>query len=755
MAKMTRDELKSIVKARITDSVGYIDGEIQEERRENLDYYYGEPFGNEIKDRSQVVSTDVQDVIESIMPDLVEMFAAGDEVGKFEPVGPEDEQAADQATDYVNFIWMKDNPGFEIIHDWIKDAILQNYGVIKQYWDGTPVKKKETLTGVNILRLSELEADPDIKIIRFNETESVEDDMPGEPEFEIEVERTVSRGQVVIEGIPPEEFLIAKRSKSLRDADFTCHRTRKTQSELIKMGYDRDKIEKLPSATEPDDTSGERDARFQNETPSFGAGSVSDRAMRPIEVHDCYLRVDYDGDGIAEMRQVFTAGPAYEILETTEVDEHPFNGASPIRVPHRAIGRAVADLVKDIQELKSILQRALNDNLYYANNGRAFISERVNLDDYLTDRPGGAIRVEGDDVNGAMLPIPHNPMAQHILPVIEYWDGVKENRTGVSRLNQGLDPDSLNKTATGINLLLGRTQKRILLIARLFAEIGFKEAFKRTLRLITQHQEKSRIIRLRNQWFEMNPKNWNPEMDVSVSVGLGYGSKEQQIVMFEKLLQMQAQAIEMQGGPGPLVGLPNVFHAWNGWLRASGVPNRELFVSDPTNAPPQQPKPDPEMQKVQMEAQAAQAQMQIDMQKNQAQLQLDREKAGADLQLQREKMQADIQLEREKMMMEGQQAQVNAQADREMNQGLETERIASNERVGTKPAVQLGLPDGLAQGMEQMLQNQTQAISQAMQVLAQAAQVIAQAAQVMSAPREITMQTPSGTKTAVARPMLQ
>jgi len=175
MAKMTRDELKSIVKARITDSVGYIDGEIQEERRENLDYYYGEPFGNEIKDRSQVVSTDVQDVIESIMPDLVEMFAAGDEVGKFEPVGPEDEQAADQATDYVNFIWMKDNPGFEIIHDWIKDAILQNYGVIKQYWDDTPVKKKETLTGVNILRLAELEADPDIKIIRFNETEAVEE----------------------------------------------------------------------------------------------------------------------------------------------------------------------------------------------------------------------------------------------------------------------------------------------------------------------------------------------------------------------------------------------------------------------------------------------------------------------------------------------------------------------------------------------------------------------------------------------------
>ena len=618
---MDERTLRRIVQEEINTAVGYIGGDVSEQRRKAMDYYLGDAFGNEQEGRSQVVSTDVQDVIEAVMPEFLEIFAGGDQVVRFEPEGPEDEPFADQATDYCNFIWEKDNDGFGNTHDWIKDALLQKNGVVKVWWEDAEETKRETLQDINTLGLEALLAEDGIEII-----EQTQKDVPPElieyaPDgnlWDITLTRTLERGRVQVETIPPEEFLIARRSVSLRDAEFTCHKTRKTQSDLLQMGYPEEVIRNIPSHDEQDYNE-ERVSRFDDdEWPELD--DSLDPAMREIWLYECYLKVDWDGDGITELRQVTVAGPGWEVLENEAVDDHPFASITAVRMSHKFFGRSLADLTMDIQLIKSTVQRQLLDNMYFVNNGRNAISNKVELDDYLVSRPGGAVRVDtdGPEVAGHIAPVVTQSLGNYAYPLLEYFDGVRETRTGVTRLNQGLDPESLNKTATGINQLLGRTQRRILLIARVFAETGFKDAFKKILRLVVTHQERERVIRLRNEWVPMDPRAWNAEMDLTVTVGLGYGTKEQQLMLFERILQSQMTIVQMQGGvQGPLVRAENVYETLKKWLKAGGEKDVDAFFTDPKQAQmiPQQEPPDPKLIEVQGKQEEAMQKLQIEQHK--------------------------------------------------------------------------------------------------------------------------------------------
>lgn len=640
--EMAESTLQSIIKEEIHTAVGFVGGDVSEDRRRSMDYYLGEPFGNEQEGRSAVVSTDVQDTIEAIMPDLVEIFASGDEIVRYEPEGEEDEQFSKQATDYANHIWFKDNHGFGITHDWIKDALLQKNGVIKIYWDESEESKHETFENLNSMSLQELLDDDEVEVLEHTENQLD----PSDPEqvqllefapdgllHDIKILRTSSKGRCKIIPVPPEEFLIARRSISLhghRQAEFTCHKTRKTVSDLYEMGYDEETIRNIPSHDEQDYNE-ERVSRFDDdEWPELD--DSLDPAMREIWLYECYIQVDFDGDGITEMRQVTAAGPGWTILENEEVDDHPFASITPIRMPHKYFGRSIADLVQDIQLIKSTIQRQLLDNMYLTNNGRNAISNKVELDDMLTNRPGGIARVDTDaaDVAGHIANIHTEPLGPVAFQNLEYMDTIRETRTGVSRLSQGMDPDALNKTASGMNMMLGRTQKRLLLIARVFAETGFKEAFRKILKLVVTRQDRPRTIRLRNEWIPMNPKVWNAEMDVTTSVGLGSGTKEQQNLKFTEVMQLQFQFAEAQGGfDGPLVTWENVYTTAKKKLTSMGEKDTELFFSDPQNAePPPDPPPDPKMIEIQGKQQEAQGKLQIEGQK----LQLEMQKAEMEAQ---------------------------------------------------------------------------------------------------------------------------
>ncbi len=723
--QMPDRELQAILHNQITNSNSYLGGEVSEDRREAMDLYYGEPLGNEVEGRSRVVSTDVQDTIEAMLPDLMQIFGASDELARFEPVDPGDEEVSDQATDYVNHIFNVDNEGFLILHDWFKDALLQINGVVKCWWDRREEIEKEHYTGLTSDEMAEVVNTPGVELIedeaRFNDkimdfldvegVKEVDIETPDEaaemlrergvPEEAIEglgsfatihdftIKRTKKVRRCVVEVVPPEEFLISRRAKSLDDAPFLCHRVQVTISDLLEMGYDEDQLEGLPDHDTLEFTE-ERIARHprEDEWDQMG-GRETDSTMRRIVAHECYLKLDYDNDGVAELRRIMVAGPHFEVLnfsdddsvpekqrgepDNFQVPDHPFETVTPIRMSHKFFGRAITELVEDIQKIKTSIWRSLLDNAYNLSNVRQAISNKVELEDVLSNRVAAPYRVDTDlpDVDGHIVPVRSEPIGPHLYPMMEYLDTVRETRTGVNRLAQGLDPNALDSTAGGINMLLGRSQQRILMIAQMFAHMGVKRLARKILRTIIRHQDKPRMIRLRNEFVEMDPRTWNAEMDVTVSVGLGHGTQQQQTVAMQMFMQITEKLIALQEGlGGPFVTADKLRNQIEKFGETIGLKNVDSFINEVTEdqgkefSKQQSQKPNPEMAKVQAEGQMKQAQLQADGQMKQAQMQAEGQMKAAQLQ--------------SEQAMKGMQIEADAQAkaqDMSFQRELETAKL--------------------------------------------------------------------------------
>jgi hypothetical protein len=391
-------------------------------------------------------------------------------------------------------------------------------------------------------------------------------------------------GCVRIAAVPPEEFLISRRARSIAEADYCAHRVKRSVSELIEAGYPRGVVEALPGGTAGAEE--EEQARATVNDNDEDDGADVNRAMRLVEVTEHFIRVDYDGDGIAELRKITTAGTGNEILDNEPYDCMPFAGITPILMSHRFWGRSVADLVMDIQKIKTALLRALLDNAYFANNQRIEVAEShqadQTLDDLLTNRPGGIVRTK---MPGGLVPIPTNPIGGHIFPVLEYMDTAREVRTGINRMAVGPDPNTLNPysiTATGANLLANAAQQRIRLIARTFAETGIRDLFLGIHALILKHGKEARQVKLRQRWATVDPRQWRTRQDMTVTVGLGTGTREQVQNYLTTILQMQVKALEMQGGAGgPLVTLANVYNTLRKLTENAGFKSADPFFTAP------------------------------------------------------------------------------------------------------------------------------------------------------------------------------
>ncbi len=536
---MNTDDLQVLIQREIEMALGGEGSTLSAERAENTRYYLGEKFGNEQEGRSQVVSTDVADTIEWILPHLVRIFASGENTVSFEPTGREDIEVAEQATHFVNHIWNQDNDGFLNFYTWFKDALLSKNGFVKIWWDDHFDLVRETYEGLTKEERLYILADPEVESLE--ETERVAGE--GGTVFDIAVGRKKSEGRVRIEPVPPEEFLISAEAKDLEDARFVGHRQRRTLSSLIQEGYPEDQIQELVS--DNDHLSEEALARDTVDAATSLAGSlISNAAMREVQVTECYIHVDLDGDGIAERRQITVAGPEARVLKN-EIWEGPvpFASLTPVIMPHRFYGLAMADLVKDIQLIKSTILRQYLDGLYLANNPRqeAVEANIVEPSELLTSRPGGIIRVKEP---GSIRPLMTGFIGGQAMEGLAYADGMRENRSGVSPRTQGLSDNPLHSTASGQRMLLNASQSKIELIARIFAETGVKRAFKIILSLVSRYQNRERIVRLRNTWVAMDPREWDSEMDLRVSVGLGIGDRESQTLSAFKLLELQKMAFE-------------------------------------------------------------------------------------------------------------------------------------------------------------------------------------------------------------------
>jgi hypothetical protein len=606
----------------------------------------------------------VAEVIDGAIPQLIRIFTASDDIIRYEPVGPGDEQGANQATDYSNWVFYKDNPGFAILHDWFKDALLEKVGVVKAYWDNKIDVIKETYENLSDAELAMLLSDGTREIIEQETIVKQVLDLQGNPAigmdgveitevyYNVKVRKKNQVGRVAIQNIPPEEFLISKKATTIQDSPFVAHRRLIPRSDLVAMGFPEEVVRDLP-AYDDLSFSPERVARYsEGEQPS--QDESLDPTMQDVEVYECYIRADRDGDGLAELLQVWYAGS--EILEETETDYIPFHSLCPIPVPHKFYGLSLADKVMDLQLQKSTITRQMLDNLYLTNNYRVgAVDGQVNLDDLISPTPGGVIRMKNPN---AVVPMAVQPVANQAFPMLEYLDAVQAKRTGVSDATQGLDPNVLqNVTATAVAAFQNASAGKMELIARNFAETGVKSLFKGILQLLCKYQDKPRIIRMRGQYIQMDPREWSNQYDVTVSVGLGTGNKQEQMAMLAMILDKQERILQQFGPANPLVTVGQYRETLGRMIEAAGFKDSATFFKPVTpeidqalsNPPPQQQQPDPAIQAMMMQAQA---QLEIDREKAMADIQAKREKAAAEIQLAREKAAAELELKRQEFEAE-------------------------------------------------------------------------------------------------------
>ena len=630
---MSEEQLQGVISSEINDAISFIDDDIGGNRALATEYYYGDPFGDEEEGRSQVVSMDVRDTVQGILPSLMRIFFGPERIVEFAPQGPEDVQNADQATDYVDFIVKRDNPGFKILHSAFKDALVRKCGIVKYWWDESVEVKAESFSMLDEQTMMFLTQDPDIEISAVREYP-----MPGMAEqnlaqgimtpppmmYDVEIKRRIKHGKVKIEALPPEEFLIDRRAKSIEEATFVGHRTMKTVSDLVAMGYDYDEMVDVAGNGNDFDNNQEYTAR--NPFAVISTANNGDPSSKNVLYIEGYLKVDFDGDGIAEMRRICTVGTGNKVVRNEIVDERQFADFCPDPEPHTFFGMCPADVVMDIQRIKSNVQRGILDSLAQSIHPRTAIVEgQANMEDVLNTEVGAVIRMRAP---GMVQPFTTPFVGQAAFPMLDYLDDIKQTRTGISKAASGLDADALQSTTkAAVSATVNAAHQHIEMIARIFAETGMRKLFTGILKLVTENQDKERMVRLRNTFVPIDPRSWNANMDVIVNVGVGDGTIEDRINVLNQVAMRQEMIIKETGANNPVVSLPQYTNTLTKMLQLANIKDSQNYFNqlpvDFKLPEPPAPKPTPEEMLAQVQAQAIQA----DIQKKAAELQLDREKA--------------------------------------------------------------------------------------------------------------------------------
>ena len=671
---MDENKLKSIIESEIDNALGFIETDTTDERQKALEYYLREPYGNEIEGKSAIVTGEVAEVVDGALPQLIRVFTSSDNVVEFQPVSDGDEPFAKQATEYCNWVFYKENDGFLILHNWFKDALLQKTGVVKAYWDDKKDVTKEKYENLSDDELLMLMQDQELEVVSQETIENsieVIDPMTGMPAVDpmtgmpmmqtnrthnVKVKKTVNKGSVIVENIPPEEFLISKRAKTIEDSPFVAHRRQMTRSELIAMGFDKKIVEGL-AAGDTLEFSPERIARYTRGEEPNSMGS-QDESMEIIEVYECYIKTDYNNDGIAELRRVVYA--SQEILEDMDCDYVPFHSICPIPIPHKFYGQSLADRALDLQLIKSTVVRQMLDNLYLTNNYRVGAVEgQVNLDDLLTSTAGGVVRIKNPN---AIVPMTVQSNVAQSFPMLEYLDGIQARRTGVSDSQNGIDPNILqNVTAAAVSAMSQASAGKLELIARIFAETGVKSLFKGILQLLCKYQDKERVIRLNGKFIPFNPREWNDQYNVSINVGLGTGTRQEQLATMQMILSKQEEIIQGYGLSNPLVSIKQYRDTLAKFINMAGFKDATAFMNEITPeqneqfSQPTPPKLDANVEATQILAQVEREKADLRSRTEMAKLELEREQMQLDnarkqleLQMQEMKMQADAENDAQK-----------------------------------------------------------------------------------------------------------
>lgn len=655
---MDEEQFRYIVFQALEDSQTYIDSYLAPEREAAMSYYLAEPFGNEEEGRSQVIMTEVRDTVLAMLPSLLRIFTGGDKILEFVPKNAEDVEAAEQATDLINYIFMQENSGFRILHDAMKDALILKTGILTWYKLDDESVQYFSYSGLTAPEAALITDDKDVTVDEyFEETDLV----TGEQMISLKIRKVTRTPRYIVECVPPEQFLIDNEAETIQDAIYVARRRLMTISDLVAMGYDRTIIEEN-AGTGGFEMNNEVIVRNPADQSFFGITSATDETTDKVFYCESYIRVDKDGDGIAELHKVCTVGNGAYILHDEVVQSAPFSILEPDPTPHTIFGKSIADQTMDLQLIKSSIMRNTLDSLSQAIHPRTVVVEgQVNIDDVMNVETGAIIRARAP---GMVQPLAEPFVGQQALGVMAYLDEVKTQRTGISRTSQGLDADVLQSTTrAAVQAQLSASQDRIEMIARLFAD-GLKRCFQGMLQLIIQHQDKAKIIRLRNKFVPVDPRGWDASMDMVVNIALGRGSDEMRLMGLGSIMQLQQAAIEKYGPNNPLVDLAQFRNTLAQMTTLQGFQDASQFWKEinPAEvqafmqqmAAAQQQQPDPAQMLAQVEAEKIKADIII----NAAKQELERQKAAADADLQRDKLFVDAMLQATEI-----QAKYNTQVD--------------------------------------------------------------------------------------------
>lgn len=614
---ISEDDIGNLARQLLDDSKSHIEN-VRSEQEKAIDYYNQELLGNESADRSRVVTADVRDTVEWILPMLMEMFVSGAKPVEFIPVGsPDPEQSkkdVDQArleTDYCHNVLFEQNDGFNIIYGMFKDALLTKYGVAKAYWDDSVEKEREEYKNITQEEFARLMLDDDVEIIEHTSyIDGQEEDgavLPdqvqqafgmGVTTHDVVVERQedVSGARIML--VPPEKFYVntSHNSINLEHAEFTAHETVATWAELSADGVPDELLEEFPSIDGDDDDQVGQARSIAVGSTDFDEGSGDteeySKASRKFRVYECYFRCDKAGDGELRMHKVRLCGDdGGNVIDIEEVDRNPFHAITPVIMTHRFYGLSVADMVMDIQEIRTTLMRQILDNLYLTNTPQKLVVDGiVNLDDLLTPRPGGIVRAKS--LQGLQeLTVPF--VAAESLPILALLDDMREQRTGVSKTTQGLDPSALaNSTNLVGTMISNASMGRIKMIARVFAETGFRSMMLHLRELMVKNAKRPDMMAMASGDFvTVDPREWRKKRRTRVNVGVGIADRNEKIVAMQNVISMQ-EKIFAAGGMGSLLMPENVYTAVTDFARLLGIHDGTKYFTDPTKVPPQQDEPD-------------------------------------------------------------------------------------------------------------------------------------------------------------------
>jgi hypothetical protein len=635
VAKLTDDEKRAIIGARLSKTLDGTDSELRSDRQNALNFYFGRPLGTEIDGRAQVVTKDIMDVIEWMMPSLIRILGTKDSI-QFDPVGPEDEQQAKQESLYIQHVVWKKNPGFMLMYNWIKDCLMQKVGYAHYWWEKGEKVEFDCYEGLDeeqlVVTLNSLAETGEVKVM--------ESDQDDNGRWSIKVRITKSYGCPKWEVFPPDEVIVDKDCRGdIKKAKAVFHLRRNvTRSELLEMGYDKKRVGELTSYTWRETTEERRARDTVNETDEGDDEGGAQWATKELTLMGCWTYLDADDDGIAELRYLLLAGN--DILEDEECPEIPWESLTPIPVPHRHVGLSVYDILEDMQRINTALNRGLLDNTYFTQNPRVAFNKRTVDHKMLgVNRPGGHVAVDGPPGAGDLFPIPVQPMQDRILPVIQYFSEVRENRAGVGRMTAGLDADTLARSTKGAYINAQTTSsQRIEMIARILGETGISSLYASMHRLSMRHQDWMTHEKLAGEWVAINPTEWKERANMTVSVGLGASNKEELKTNLQVMATAQSQAAQVPG----LIQPKNVYALFREMQTVLGFESKS-FVTDPDSPEyekwqaKQTPPPDPYVEVEKMKAQMRMMEKQLDAMVKTRQMGTDAGIRIAELELQHER----------------------------------------------------------------------------------------------------------------------